>query len=70
MIAFHEGEVSWLDNPMRGTQFYPDCVQIEVTGDGTVELPEGVTFPGAYNYDDPGIVYDVRHHCLLGRFYR
>ncbi|KAF2262284.1 endoglucanase B [Lojkania enalia] len=59
MIAFHEGEVSFLKNPIRGAQFYPNCVQIEVTGDGTVELPEGVSFPGAYSYDDPGIVYDI-----------
>lgn len=60
MIAFHEGEVSYVKNPRRGAQFYPNCVQIEVVGDGTVELPEGVSFPGAYSYDDPGVVYDVR----------
>jgi cellulase len=59
MIAFHEGEVSWLKNPRRGAQFYPNCVQIEVEGDGTTVLPEGVSFPGAYSYDDPGVVYDV-----------
>jgi cellulase len=59
MIAFHEGEVSYLKNPKRGAQFYPNCVQLEVEGDGTVELPEGVSFPGAYSYEDPGVVYDV-----------
>jgi cellulase len=59
MIGFHEGEVSYIKNPKRGAQFYPNCVQIEVEGDGTVELPEGVSFPGAYSYEDPGIVYDV-----------
>lgn len=59
MIAFHEGEVAYTKNPRRGTQFYPNCVQIEVVGDGTVELPDGVSFPGAYKYEDPGIVYDV-----------
>ena len=45
---------------MRGAQFYPNCVQIEVVGNGTVELPSGVSFPGAYKYSDPGVVYDVR----------
>lgn len=60
MIALHEGDASYLKNPNRGAQFYPDCVQFEVTGDGAVELPEGVSFPGAYKYSDPGIVYDVR----------
>ncbi|KAF2690879.1 lytic polysaccharide monooxygenase [Lentithecium fluviatile CBS 122367] len=59
MIAFHEGEVSYKMNPRRGAQFYPNCVQIEVVGDGTVELPKGVSFPGAYSYDGPGVVYDV-----------
>ena len=60
MIGLHEGDVSYTDNPRRGAQFYPNCVQIEVVGNGTVALPEGVSFPGAYKYDDPGVVYDVR----------
>ncbi|OAL48804.1 endoglucanase B [Pyrenochaeta sp. DS3sAY3a] len=59
IIALHEGEVSYKVNPRRGAQFYPDCVQIEVTGDGTVELPEGVSFPGAYSHEDPGVVHNV-----------
>jgi cellulase len=47
-------------------QFYPDCVQIEVMGDGDVELPEGVSFPGAYGYDDPGVVHNVGLcYCFL-----
>lgn len=59
LIGLHEGDVSYKANPVRGAQFYPDCVQIEVTGDGTVELPEGVSFPGAYSYEDPGVVHNV-----------
>ncbi|KAF2035320.1 endoglucanase B [Setomelanomma holmii] len=59
MIALHEGDVSYIADPRRGAQFYPDCVQIEVTGDGAVELPKGVSFPGAYDYSDPGVVHDV-----------
>lgn len=59
MIGLHEGEVSFDENPIRGAQFYPNCVQIEVTGDGDIELPKGVGFPGAYDYDTPGVVYDV-----------
>jgi len=46
-------------NPVRGAQFYPNCVQLEVTGDGAVELPKGVSFPGAYKFSDPGIHHDV-----------
>ncbi|OCL02584.1 lytic polysaccharide monooxygenase [Glonium stellatum] len=59
MVGLHEANVAYDLNPVRGAQFYPDCVQIEVGGDGTVELPSGVSFPGAYSYEDPGIVYDV-----------
>ncbi|KAL6707188.1 hypothetical protein ACN47E_004735 [Coniothyrium glycines] len=59
MIGLHEGDVSYTADPRRGAQFYPDCVQIEVTGAGTTELPKGVSFPGAYSYDDPGVVHNV-----------
>lgn len=59
MIGLHEADASFEVNPNRGAQFYPNCIQIEVTGDGQTELPEGVSFPGAYDYDTPGIVYDV-----------
>lgn len=59
MIGLHEAEVSYQKNPIRGAQFYPNCIQLEVQGDGEVELPEGVSFPGAYKWDDPGVIYDV-----------
>ena len=59
MIALHEGDASYLKNSFRGAQFYPNCVQIEIVGDGSVELPKGVSFPGAYDYSDPGVVFDV-----------
>jgi cellulase len=64
MIGLHEADASYEKNPMRGAQFYPNCVQIEVVGNGTVELPPGVSFPGAYKYSDPGIVYDVGF-CII-----
>jgi cellulase len=65
MIGLHEGDVSYKANPKRGAQFYPDCVQITVEGDGDVELPEGVSFPGAYSYEDPGVVHNVRILFIL-----
>lgn len=68
MVGLHEGDVSWVSNPSRGAQFYPDCVQVEVTGNGTVELPAGVSFPGAYSYDDPGVVHNVRLSFFLSSF--
>jgi cellulase len=65
MIGLHEGDVSYKANPKRGAQFYPDCVQIEVMGEGAVELPEGVSFPGAYSYEDPGVVHNVSSLLVL-----
>ncbi|KAI1386966.1 lytic polysaccharide monooxygenase [Hypoxylon trugodes] len=38
-------------------QFYPECAQLEVTGDGK-DFPSDdylVSFPGAYSPDDPGL---------------
>jgi len=59
LITLHEAEVSHQSNPQRGNQLYMACVQIQVLGSGTVSLPQGVAFPGAYKYSDPGIVYNV-----------
>lgn len=61
MIALHEADAKFTDNPIRGAQFYPNCVQLMVGGNGTVELPEGVSFPGAYSFDDPGVHHDVSY---------
>ena len=69
MIGLHEADVSYKKNPIRGAQFYPNCVQIEVQGDGDVELPEGVSFPGAYKWEDPGVVYDVSLPSPFTPFY-
>ena len=35
-----------------GTQLYPRCVNLEITGSGT-EVPAGVPFPQLYNFSDP-----------------
>ncbi|KAF8649571.1 hypothetical protein AX16_005733 [Volvariella volvacea WC 439] len=59
LLTLHEAEVSHLNDNNRGLQIYIGCVQIEVTGNGTVRLPPGVGFPGAYKYTDPGIVYNL-----------
>ncbi|KAJ3047548.1 hypothetical protein HK097_011443 [Rhizophlyctis rosea] len=59
LITLHEAEVSHVANANRGNQLYMECIQIKVGGSGTVSLPSGVSFPGAYSYSDPGIVYNV-----------
>ncbi|KAH9944619.1 glycosyl hydrolase family 61-domain-containing protein, partial [Amylocystis lapponica] len=52
-----------LQNAMSkgGAEFYISCTQLQVPGDGTcVPAPnETVSFPGAYDPTDPGILIDV-----------
>ena len=48
-----------------GAQFYPICLNVEVTGTGT-NTPAGVKFPGGYSPSEPGIIYDLFEGlCLL-----
>ncbi|CDO76191.1 Auxilliary Activities Family 9 protein [Trametes cinnabarina] len=43
-----------------GAQFYPSCIQIQVSGTGKAFPTSGlVSFPGAYTPETPGIVFDV-----------
>ncbi|THH16965.1 hypothetical protein EW146_g3769 [Bondarzewia mesenterica] len=42
-----------------GAQVYPSCIQLQVTGSGTMFPTSFVSFPGAYTATTPGIVYDV-----------
>lgn len=41
-----------------GAQFYPQCIKIKVTGDGTA-TPPGVKFPGGYTWDEKGILVNI-----------
>jgi cellulase len=51
--ALHEG------NRQGGAQFYMECVHVTVGGSGSLTLPAGVTFPGAYKATDPGVLFDI-----------
>ncbi|PFH48782.1 lytic polysaccharide monooxygenase [Amanita thiersii Skay4041] len=42
-----------------GAQFYPSCIQVQVSGSGTAFPTSFVAFPGAYTPTTPGIAYDV-----------
>ncbi|KAI5793272.1 endoglucanase B [Geopyxis carbonaria] len=59
LLTLHEADVAHTANRNRGIQLYMECIQIQVGGGGSVTLPAGVSFPGAYNYDSPGIVYNI-----------
>lgn len=41
-----------------GCQFYMNCAQVNVVGDGTVVPTDLVALPGAYSPTDPGILWD------------
>lgn len=58
IIAHHESDVAFKDNSARGAQFYPSCLQFEVSGDGTAVPDQKFDFNVGYTYADPGIVFN------------
>ncbi|KAL2018993.1 hypothetical protein VTK56DRAFT_10218 [Thermocarpiscus australiensis] len=42
-----------------GAQFYLSCAQLSVTGGGSTDPPNKVSFPGAYSATDPGILINI-----------
>ncbi|KAI0018991.1 hypothetical protein F4780DRAFT_470642 [Xylariomycetidae sp. FL0641] len=59
IIGLHEANEAYADNSARGAQFYPSCVQFEITGDGAAVPDQNFDFKAGYSYEDPGIVYDI-----------
>lgn len=59
IVALHEADVAYANNPVRGAQNYMSCMQVQVTSNGTQALPAGVAFPGAYTPQTPGIVFNL-----------
>lgn len=53
ILALHEG------NRQGGTQFYPQCMNIEVTGSGTDSLSSGTPGTQLYTASDPGVLFDM-----------
>ncbi|KFH41531.1 Endoglucanase-like protein [Hapsidospora chrysogenum ATCC 11550] len=41
-----------------GAQFYPQCINLKITGSGT-QSPSGVPATELYTMTDPGVVYDI-----------
>ncbi|KIJ55697.1 lytic polysaccharide monooxygenase [Sphaerobolus stellatus SS14] len=52
ILALHAG------SNVGGAQFYPVCVQLTVTGGGSLS-PSGLSFPGTYKANDTGILFNV-----------
>jgi cellulase len=59
IIAGHEAETTFDVNPARGAQFYPSCIQLEVTEGGNAVPDQGFDFQKDYKYTDAGIKFNV-----------
>ncbi|KAJ4137980.1 hypothetical protein NW754_000384 [Fusarium falciforme] len=59
IIAHHESDATYDQNPARGAQFYPSCVQVEVTGSGSAVPDEAFDFNTGYKYTDKGIHFNL-----------
>lgn len=59
IIALHESDTAYNVNSARGAQFYPSCVQVEVTGSGSAVPDQNFNFNTGYTYSDPGIVFNL-----------
>ncbi|KAI0154236.1 glycosyl hydrolase family 61-domain-containing protein [Xylariaceae sp. FL1272] len=59
IIALHEADVAYTENSARGAQFYPSCVQVEVTGSGSDVPDTDFDFNTGYTETDPGIVFNL-----------
>lgn len=61
IIALHMADgkgndPSW---PGRGAEFYPSCVQFEVSGDGNAVPDQDFDFNKDYKYDDKGLFFNI-----------
>jgi hypothetical protein len=52
IIALH-------DRVSNGTQNYPQCLNLKVGGSGSKALPVGIPATEFYNYNDPGILFNL-----------
>ncbi|CAI6097283.1 unnamed protein product [Clonostachys chloroleuca] len=59
IIAHHESDTAYNVNSARGAQFYPTCVQVEITSGGSSSPSENFDFNTGYTYADPGIVFNL-----------
>jgi cellulase len=59
IIAHHESIKTFDEDPNNGAQFYPACVQVEVSGSGTAVPDQNFDFNTGYTYEDPGIKFNM-----------
>ncbi|KAK2734558.1 hypothetical protein FQN55_002600 [Onygenales sp. PD_40] len=59
IIGLHEADATYDQNPIRGAQFYPSCIQLEVTGSGSESPAQNFNLNSGYSYQDPGIHFNL-----------
>ncbi|KAK7753492.1 hypothetical protein SLS62_004567 [Diatrype stigma] len=57
VIGLHEADALYTTG--RGAQFYPSCVQMEVTGSGSAVPDENFDIVTGYTADTPGVVFNL-----------
>ncbi|KAF2395570.1 glycoside hydrolase family 61 protein, partial [Trichodelitschia bisporula] len=58
LISLHFSFRANTTTKVSGAQFFPQCVKVQVLGEGTA-TPPGVRFPGGYQWDHPGILDNI-----------
>jgi len=59
LLALHGNSFSSAPTQYSGPQFYTHCFNVQISGNGNA-TPQGVTFPGGYKRDDPGVKFSLR----------
>jgi len=59
LLALHGNSFSSAPTLYSGPQFYTHCFNVQISGNGNA-TPQGVTFPGGYKRDDPGVKFNLR----------
>lgn len=59
IIALHESDTCYATAGSRGAQFYPSCVQFEVTGSGSATPDQAFDFNANYSCALPGIEFNL-----------
>lgn len=59
IIALHEADTCYATAGSRGAQFYPSCVQFEISGSGTATPDEAFNFNDNYSCELPGVLFNL-----------
>ncbi|KAF2429108.1 glycoside hydrolase [Tothia fuscella] len=59
LIALHNALNDDYIKKISGAQIYPQCLKVQVLGDGTATPKDTVKFPGGYKWDDKGILMNL-----------